>query len=79
MWLVGSGEEMREGWIGFHRQQLKCWRYILAARGSPWEVWDLNPSWAPQPIAPELEKNPDNIQLWKAEGVLSVRERQLEM
>ena len=39
-------------------------------------VW--TPSWAPQPTAPELERNPDNIQLWKAAGFLSARERWLE-
>ena len=40
--MVGSAK-MKEGWLGIHGWQLKLWRDILAARGSPLEVLDLNP------------------------------------
>ena len=33
MRLVGSAEQVREGWLGFHGQQIKCWRDISASGG----------------------------------------------
>ena len=37
-----------------------------------------SPSWVPQPIPPEPERNPNNIQLWKVAGFLFAKEKWLE-
>ena len=47
-------------------------------KGFPWEMWVKPKPYSPTYITSELEGSPDNIQLWKVVGFLSVKERQLE-
>ena len=43
MRLVGSPEEVQEGWLGSHGWQMKFWGHISVARGFPLRSMGLNP------------------------------------
>ena len=71
--------ETQEGCLGSQGEAAKVPEGYFSGTGVPTEqCGDWTPSWAPQPIAPEPERNPDNFQLWNAAGVLSAKEKRPE-
>ena len=71
--------ETQEGCLGSQGEAAKVPEGYFSSTGVPTEqCGDWTPSWAPQPIAPEPERNPDNFQLWNAAGVLSAKEKRPE-